>query len=116
MIAAVTFVAGSASASADWSGFATPTRNIVCNGSGLRLDCVVFSASRTCQKTWTLRTRGRAARHCYFANIGTDVPVLRYGRSIARSGIRCLSRRRGLTCANRDHHGFFLSRGSQRIY
>ena len=103
-------------ASAGWAGFATPSRNIVCNGSDSRIDCVVFSASRTCQKTWTLKAFGRASVHCYYANIGTEVPVLRYERSVMRSGMRCLSSRRGLTCTNNAHHGFFLSRRAQRIF
>jgi hypothetical protein len=103
-------------ASAGWTGFATPSRNIVCNGSAASIDCVVFSASRTCQKTWVLKTSGRASVHCYFSNIATDVPVLPYGRSVTRSGMRCLSSRRGLTCTNSARHGFFLSRESQRTF
>src|SRR2546423_1422641 len=76
-----------APASAGWSGFKTPSRNIVCNGDGSRIDCVVFSASPTCQKTWSLKPHGRSFFHCYYANIGTDVPVLPYGRSVTRSGM-----------------------------
>jgi hypothetical protein len=109
-------VATSAHASGGWTGFATPSRNIVCNGYPSKLYCVVFSASPTCQKTWMLKPTGRPAVHCLFANIGTEVPVLRYGRSVSRSGIRCLSTRRGLTCTNTAHHGFFLSRERQRTF
>jgi hypothetical protein len=101
---------------AGWSGFQTPSRNIVCNGSGSQVDCVVFSVSPTCQKTWSVRRSGRASFHCYFANIGTDVPVLQYGRAISLVGVRCVSRRSGLTCTNTSGHGFFLSRGSQRMF
>jgi hypothetical protein len=105
-----------AALAAGWSGFQTPSRNIVCNGSAARVDCVVFSASRTCQKTWSVARVGRASLRCLYANIGTDVPVLAYGRSVTRSGIRCTSKRSGLTCTNPDGHGFFLSRESQRRF
>jgi hypothetical protein len=109
-------LAPAALASAGWTGFATPSRNIVCNGSYSRIDCVVFSASPTCQKTWTVKGAGRASAHCYFADIGTDVPVLPYGQSVSRAGMRCFASRRGLTCTNRVHHGFFVSRKAQRIF
>jgi hypothetical protein len=103
-------------ASGGWLGFQTPSRNIVCNGSGSEIDCVVFSASPTCQKTWSVRRDGRASLHCLYANIGTDVPVLRYGRAVSRFGVRCVSRRSGLTCTNAAGHGFSLSRASQRTF
>lgn len=105
-----------APAADSWYGFATPSRNIVCNGSSTGLACVVFSASKTCQRTWSMKATGRARVRCKYANIGTEVPVLRYGQSLARFGMRCLSQRRGLRCANRDAHGFFLSRKSQRTF
>jgi Family of unknown function (DUF6636) len=100
----------------DWSGFQTPSRNIVCNHSGSQVDCVVFSASPTCQKTWSLKRSGPASFRCLYANIGTEVPVLGYGRSWTRSGIRCVSRRSGLTCTNAAGHGFALSRALQRRF
>jgi hypothetical protein len=99
-----------------WFGFRTPSGNIVCNGGAASVACVVFSASPTCQKTWSLRATGRASFHCLYANIGTDVSTLAYGRSLGRAGIRCVSRRAGLTCKNRALHGFFLSRGLQRTF
>ena len=36
--------------------------------------------------------------------------TLAYGRHWSGAGIRCTSAKRGLTCRNRDGHGFFLSR------
>ena len=35
--------------------------------------------------------------------------VVGYGKTWARGGFRCESRRRGLTCENAADHGFFLS-------
>ncbi|MGZ8739995.1 MAG: DUF6636 domain-containing protein [Gaiellaceae bacterium] len=47
---------------------------------------------------------------------GHRVPVLRYGRSWTWHGIRCTSRRTGLTCKNPSGHGFVLSRQLQRVF
>jgi uncharacterized protein DUF6636 len=88
----------------------------VCNSDASGTSCVVFSVSPTCQKTWTVKRTGRASFHCYYSNIGTEVPVLAYGRSVSRFGVRCMSRRVGLTCTNTSRHGFFLSRESQRRF
>ena len=106
-----------------WWGFATPSRNIVCNsnlpGSGSAgLSCVVFSASSTTkgQKTWILNSRGWPSVRYVLGNIGTDVRVLRYGRSWRRGPLSCVSRVSGLTCRNESGHGFVLSRESQRVF
>ena len=116
LVAIAAAVASPVALAWDWSGFQTPSRNIVCNRTGTQIDCVVLSASPTCQKTWSLRRSGRASFHCLSANIGTDVPVLGYGRSMARFGVRCVSRRSGLTCTNTAGHGFSLSRANQRTF
>jgi hypothetical protein len=104
------------------SGFQTPSHNIVCeadqnpNGSH-ELHCVLFSASGIRgQKTWSMKPTGRANVRNVVANIATEVPVLRYGRTWRWRGIACTSRRAGLTCRNRSGHGFFLSRARQRIF
>ena len=88
----------------------------MCNGSRTHLDCVVFSASHNGQATWSMNVTGPARRHIVFANIGTEVPVLPYGRTLRWSGFACASRRTGLTCRNRSSHGFFLSRERQRLF
>ena len=104
------------------AGFQTPSHNIVCeadqNPNGARvLHCVVFSESGIRgQKTWSMKLTGRANVRFAVANIATEVPVLRYGRSWRWHGIRCTSRRAGLTCRNLSGHGWFLSRQVQRIF
>jgi hypothetical protein len=102
-------------------GFATPSRNIVCEadhaGQEGKLSCVVFSASdRRGQKTWSMLATGRAGVRFVQANIATEVPALRYGRTWRWPGFTCTSRRAGLTCRNRSGHGFFLSRSRQRLF
>ena len=67
---------------------------------------------------WFMGGQGRARKRCAEANLDLSgrIIVLRYGRSIGWPGIRCASRRRGLTCRNLSSHGFFLSRERQRIF
>jgi hypothetical protein len=102
-------------------GFLTPSRNIACNAGPNRgqalLVCTVFSAATgRGQKLWHVRKYGRAGSGVLASNAATDFPPLRYGRTWLWHGIRCASRRTGLTCTNRDRHGFFLGRGGQRIF
>jgi hypothetical protein len=42
--------------------------------------------------------------------------VLAYGKTWAGEGLRCTSAEIGLTCRNRDGHGFFLSRERWRAF
>jgi hypothetical protein len=42
--------------------------------------------------------------------------VLKYGHTFKRKGLRCTSAVKGLTCRNKSHHGFFLSRGHSRRF
>ena len=103
------------------TGFATPSRNIVCNAGpyhgGYVTVCTVFTAATAKgQKLWSMRTSGRVSVGFLMANVATDYPVLRYGRSWSWHGIRCSSQRAGLTCRNRSGHGFVLSRKSQRVF
>ncbi|MDQ2982607.1 MAG: hypothetical protein M3R70_01595 [Actinomycetota bacterium] len=111
------------SAAAVPTGFQTPSHNIACeawhtNFNERGISCVVFSASPRSrgQKTWFMRMNGRAHVFVLGANVATDVPVLRYGRSWHWLSIGCTSRRNGLTCRNRSGHGWFLSRQRQRIF
>jgi uncharacterized protein DUF6636 len=104
------------------TGFLTPSGNIDCNAGPADgrpvVVCTVFSeASRTRgQKVWAIRPTGRAVAGYVLGNAATDLPQLRYGRSWSWRGVECHSARAGLTCTNRDRHGFFLSRESQRVF
>ena len=42
--------------------------------------------------------------------------VLAYGAAWQQLGFKCLSERTGLTCFNAKHHGFTLSRSSQKLF
>jgi hypothetical protein len=119
-------VAGSAGASVVVS-FRTPSGNIGCTfASGLgpspNLRCDIRSGlrprpprPRSCELDWgfgySMGPTGRARVVC--AGDTALVPrarVLRYGSRWSRAGFTCKSRAKGLRCANRSGHGFFLSR------
>jgi hypothetical protein len=63
--------------------------------------------------TATMRVRGRATTR-YVGDREGHTPrvrrVLRYGQTWRSRGFRCTSRRSGVTCRNRDRHGWWLGR------
>jgi len=42
--------------------------------------------------------------------------VLDYGRSVVLGGVSCSSARDGMTCTNREGHGFTVARAAQRVF
>ena len=61
--------------------------------------------------------RGRAGPTCAGDTVyDPRAPVLAYGSTWSLAGLSCASRATGLTCRNRDGHGFFLSRASWRVF
>ena len=108
--------------------FVTPSRNIGCVGDSTFVRCDISQTRvkpppkpRSCAFDWgnafQLRQRGRARRMCVSDSALGSRRILRYGRTqrFGRS-ITCWSRRTGLTCRNRDGHGFFLSRARIRLF
>lgn len=108
--------------------FSTPSKNIGCHGESIfvRCDIAVTRAKpppkpRSCQYDWgnyfELRQRGRPRRLCASDSALGSRRILGYGRT-QRIGLRitCTSRTTGLTCRNRDGHGFFLSRERVRLF
>lgn len=45
-----------------------------------------------------------------------DAPVLAYGRSVRLGGLSCSSASTGMTCTNREGHGFTLARRAQQVF
>ena len=138
-IAAALVLVPSATASSI-GAFKTPSRNIVCGWtiddhgvasmecgvkSGLkpppkRIHCLAGDPN---DKRVSLRSRGRATPVLCAGDPGPLLPqieakarVLAYGTSTRFGGITCTSRTTGLTCRNRDGHGFFLSRERWRSF
>ena len=118
--------------------FTTPSGNIDCIGEGSTVDCVVERASWRgaprppgCDVDWIgteiVLAGGRVRLGACRGDIGplcvgggSSCTVLGYGRSLAvrRGGIRCTSRRTGLTCRARNGRGagFRVAAGGYRIY
>lgn len=67
---------------------------------------------------FALRPRGKArlAQRGDFPGHSTPRRTLQYGDVWVRPGIRCTMRRTGLTCRNRDKHGFHIQRGDSRRF
>lgn len=127
-------VGGASASGAEYVNFKLPSGNIGCGysrfvGETALLRCEIVSLLRplppkpaACTEgVWgravSARPRGRAGVGC----IGDTViepraPVLAYGQRWRRGGFTCRSRVSGLTCTNRDGHGWFLSRERSRLF
>jgi hypothetical protein len=66
---------------------------------------------------WRIHRHGHARRlHVTDTVLDPRAPVLAYGRTRSFGSLRCTSRMTGMTCKNRDGHGFKLSRERQRLF
>ena len=67
---------------------------------------------------FALRPNGKArlSQRGDFPGHSTPRRTLRYGDTWVRPGIRCTMRTSGLTCRNRDSHGFHMQRGNTRRF
>ncbi|HEU5213867.1 MAG TPA: DUF6636 domain-containing protein [Gaiellaceae bacterium] len=111
--------------------FRTPSKNIACayypaSSTGRAVfRCDLLSGlqprpTRHCDVHWTgasMGPRGKAGPTCAGDTVyDRRAPTLAYGSTWSYGGITCTSRSTGLTCRNRDGHGFFLSRRSWRVF
>jgi hypothetical protein len=119
--------------------FKTPSENIVCMFAGGLADtppfisCAIKSGLNPpppkvkCQEGdptdefIVLERTGRAHEPSCAGDPGPLVGekqarVLQYGHTFRRSGLRCASAVKGLTCRNKSGHGFFLSRAHSRRF
>lgn len=62
------------------------------------------------------RGRARIGQRGDFPGFPTPRRTLRYGDTWRRPGIRCTMRTSGLTCTNRDGHGFRIEKGHVRRF
>jgi hypothetical protein len=104
-------------------------RNVVSADERISCLAVVDSTEIECFATFlpeigeldtymALRPRGRArqAERGDFPGSGSPSRTLRNGDRWKRPGVRCALRRGGLTCRNRDDHGFRLVKGGIRRF
>ncbi len=113
---------------ADAAAFRSPSGNIGCMWVGGELRCDIGAHRWTgiprkpawCHFDWALGFRMNVRGHARWV-CGSDTvlgigPVLGYGRRWHRPHISCRMRTTGLTCRNQAGHGFFMSRGSWRLF
>jgi len=112
--------------------FITPTRNIGCfgDGTGVRCDIRVTSATppkkpANCRLDWgsafevdrTGKGHGICVGDTALPAPNEKAPVLKYGHTIRLGhGLKCTSKRTGLTCRNAGNHGFTLSKTVIRLF
>ncbi len=117
---------------AEFKRFITPSRNIGCFGdnTGVRCDIRTTSAKppkkpANCRLDWgsayEVNRRGRGHGLCVGDTALPDPnkrePVLKYGHTIRLgNGLKCTSKRTGLTCRNAGGHGFKLSKTEIRLF
>lgn len=129
--ALVLVAVGAAPAAAqDMASFRSPTGNIHClmlggNPAFARCDLRAFTPSyrrpADCDldfgHAFEVASRGYAGPVCAGDTvIQPGSPVLPYGAAISLGGITCRSERTGMTCTNRDGHGFSVARAAQRVF
>jgi hypothetical protein len=99
--------------------FQMPSKNIGCTQSEDVLVCDILSGlnpepKRSCELDWTgmeMERSGPAQARCAGDTAyDQNAPELAYGDTWGRQGFFCTSAETGLTCRNRDQHGFSLAR------
>jgi len=115
--------------------FHTPSKNIYCGYTdypgqgGPSLRCDIRSGLRPplpskppgCDTDWStsleLRPTGRGYVLCAGDSIfNPRARTLAYGTTWRGGGFACTSRTTGLTCTNKQRHGFFLAWGRWRVF
>jgi hypothetical protein len=127
-VAALLIVPGSAQGFV-YKEFRTPSGNIGCgyNDHPHHLRCDIRESSdlppepRSCEldygNAYSMNLRGRAQAICAGDTANNpESPVLHYGHTKHIGGFTCKSKRIGLRCHNKSHHGFFLSRARIDVF
>ena len=107
----------------DYKNIVSPTRQISCfavRGRSREIECSApyLPDIGELDTYLGLRPRGRSILAERGDYPGYTVPrrTLHYGDTWRRPGIRCTMRRSGLTCRNRDRHGFHIERDNVRRF
>ena len=132
-LTALALAVASPSAMAEEFYFKTPSDNIHCgyddNDGKAYVRCDIRSYTPTtrkrpgdCEQDWGFAFAigakdKRGSILCAGDTvINPQAEALAYGTSWKRKGIACEIAETGVTCANRRGHGFFVSRGEQRVF
>lgn len=121
---APTVTSGPAEPGLSAASFQMPSRNIGCLFGFRRLRCDILSGldpepAEACEFDWVgidMGVAGPSSPNCGSDTVyDADAPTLAYGSTWSRSGITCESDESGLSCTNREGHGFTLARGSWSV-
>jgi hypothetical protein len=98
--------------------FVTPSKKIACRiydeGQGLVIRCDLYFLN---DRAVRMTRRGRAHLiHVTDAIGDPKASVLAYGKTKRVGPFTCTSRRTGLSCHNRNGHGFTVSRERQSVH
>jgi hypothetical protein len=99
--------------------FQTPSKKIACRiynpaNQGLEIRCDLFFLN---DRAVRMTRRGRAHLIHVTDTIGDPkAQVLHYGKTKRVGPFTCTSRRTGLSCHNRNGHGFTVSREHQSVH
>ncbi|MGV3524974.1 MAG: DUF6636 domain-containing protein [Candidatus Sericytochromatia bacterium] len=114
-------------AGAQAPGFRTPSGNIACDlyDGILRCDLLKNEAPippqpKDCELDWgnmfSMGVRGKPSRLCAGDTVFGNQAVLPYGKTWSQGGFHCTSAATGLTCRNRDKHGWMLNQRVQKFF
>ena len=94
--------------------FRTPSKRIACLMLKTSVRCDTFFLNDV---AFRLTAHGKGKRiHVTDTVALVKEPILAYGKSATFGPFTCTSRTNGLTCTNREKHGFFVSVQSQRVF
>ena len=110
--------------------FRSPTGNIHCmfitgDWTSVRCDLREFTPSyarpQSCDLDWgyafEVGLTGAGQPLCAGDTvIDPNAPVLNYGQSVNVGSVACTSAKTGMTCMNREGHGFMVSRARQQAF
>lgn len=123
-------MAPAAAAAQDTLFFRSPTGNIACmitNDGYAEARCDLrdftpgFRRPPDCEQDWdhafAVGPAGPGMPICAGDTVAMPgAPVLNYGGSVSLGGFTCTSDRSGMTCVNRQGHGFSVARARQRVF
>lgn len=112
-----------------FGGFRSPSGNIGCAGYNASVRCDIRETTngrparpKSCDLDYgTAYGVGLSSRKGYRLCVGDTVldprrPIRPYGTTWRFRSITCRIRASGVTCTNAKGHGFFLSKGRQRLF
>ena len=103
-----------------YNNIVSPTKNISCYAvrDSSRIECLAPYLPRPSvgegDPYFTVGPRGRAklSSRGDFPGFSSPRRTLHYGDLWKRTGLACSMKKSGLTCRNRDNHGFHIAKGN----